>query len=712
MPVAAPEAPVVEPANWGDTPVVAGRTVRLPRPGVPGAPALLGAGLTAVVAYAAFAHGATGFPAEAHVQVALAGLALAALAVLLVGRGVRASATPTAWAGLGLLAAFAVWTGVSLDWSVAADLTWVELNRWIAYALAAALGVTIGSSLPRALERTALAYLTVATAVALYALAGKAIPGVLDFNHTAFFSRLREPLGYWNALSLFCVLAVPLAIRAAADADRRLAGRGVAAAAGVVLGVALGLTYSRGGFVVLAVALGFLLALGPGRARIALTAGAVVLGTVPALVTGFTRDDLTGDGVPLGDRTDDGLIFLAALAAGIALAVALVWVIGRAGDRLALGPRGRRRALRALAAAGAALVLALAALIGATRGEVVTTAWDGFKDVKYEKQNDPNRILQTNSGNRWVWWNEAAGAWWDAPVEGHGAGSFPLLHRRYREDRLEVRQPHSVPLQLLAETGLIGALLALGGIGLLAAAAMARVKAGRRAARDGIPAGREHRFALALAAAVAAALVHLWFDWDSDIPGVALPLFAFLGVLAARPRGMPGLELPPGGGGARAFGASLPQRAFALTLAALLVAGIAVSAILPSLADGHLEDAQEAVTAGDYVRASREAEIAKALNPLAVEPVLVAATTAQKRSQFARASELFGEAVRRQPDNPEVWLRLAPFELLRGDYARMEAAAYRTLALDPQAQIARFFFLRKDVGRRSATATGTPLPPG
>ena len=680
------------------------------QPRLPGAAALLGMGLVAVVAYAAFAHGATGLPAEARAQVALAALALGAFTVLLLGRGVRASAPVAGWVGLGLLAGFVVWTGVSLDWSVAGDLTWLELNRWIAYVLAAGLGVVIGSSLPRALERTALAYLAVATAVALYALAGKAIPGVLDFNHTAFFSRLREPLGYWNALSLFCVLAVPVAVRAVADADRRLAGRALAAAAGVTVLTAVGLTYSRGGFVVLAVALAIVLALGPGRARLAVAAAAILAGTVPPIVVGFTRDDLTGDGVPLADRTGDGLIFLAALAAGIALAIALVWLMARAGDRLALGSRGRRRAKRVIVAAAVGVAFLAVAVVGLTRGEAVTAAWDSFTDVKYEKQNDPNRILQTNSGNRWVWWNEAAGAWWDQPVEGHGAGSFPLLHRRYREDKLEVRQPHSVPLQLLAETGAIGALLALGGIGALAAAAVSRLGPARRAERDGIPAGREQRYALALTAAAAAALVHLWFDWDSDIPGVALPLFAFLGVLAARPRGTPGRELPPGGGGLHAFGASVPQRTFAVALAALLAAGIAVSAILPSLAHDHLTTARKAFTGGDYVRSSREAEIAKRLNPLAVEPVLLAATVAQKRSQFARASELFGEAIRREPDNPEVWLRLAAFELLRGDYPRMQAAANRTLALDPQAQVARFFFLRGDVGRRSATATGTPLP--
>lgn len=713
MPVAAPEAPAAppaaEPAPARRPALVAPRVLR------PSPATLVAAGLAAAVAYAAFARGATELPAEARLQVALAALALAATAALLVGRGLRAAAPVAAWAGLGLLALFAVWTGVSLDWSTAPDLTWAQLNRWVAYALATLVAFVVGSSLPRALERTALAYLAIATAVALYALAGKAIPevsiaGLFDFDHTAYFSRLREPLAYWNALSLFCVLGVPPAVRAAADADRGVRTRAAAGAAGAVLLTTIALSYSRGGFVVLGVALAILFAVGPGRARLAAAAGAAFAGALPAVIAGFASDDLTGDGVPAAQRADDGLVFLAALVAGIAIAIGLVWLIARAGDRLSLGPRARRRARRGLIGAGILAAVMVLAVIGLSRGAVVTAGWESFTDVKYDKQNDPARILQTNSGNRWVWWNEAAGAWWDAPVAGHGAGSFPLLHRRYRSDELEVRQPHSVPLQLLAETGLVGAGLALGGIGLLAFAALGRIRGGRRALNDGVPAGREQRFGLALAAAAAASLVHLWFDWDTDIPGVALPLFVFLGVLAARPPGMPGVELPPGGAGLRGYAASLPQRGIALTLAALLAAGIAVSAVLPSLAADRLEAGQRAASRADYAEAGRQAEIAKRLNPLAVEPIFVAATAAQKRGEFTRASYLLGEAVRRQPDNPETWFRLAPLELLRGDLAKMEAAAYRILELDPQADVARFFFLANDIGQRSATATGTPLP--
>src|SRR3954470_21322910 len=462
----------------------------------------LGIGLGAALVYAAFADGAIALPMEARLQVGVAALALLAFGALLFGRGVRASSTTAGWTGLALLVAFAAYSGLSLAWSIAPDGSWGELNRTLAYALVVAVGLVVGSSLPRVLERGALALLVIATAVALYALAGKAIPGVhvgpVDFNHTAFFSRLRAPLSYWNALSLLCVLAIPAALRAAVER------RPAALVAAVLLLTTVGLTYSRGGVAVLLVALVVLLAVGPDRLRLAATAAAAVLGAAPALAVGFARDDLTHDLVPVAQREGDGLLFLAALVAGIAIAVALG---GYVLPRTARVDVPRRRAL-SIAAVGAvvAVLLAVAGLAASDRGigGTITHGFDSFKSVKFERQNDPARILQTNSGNRWVWWSEAAGAWADRPLEGWGAGSFVLLHHRYRHNSLEVLQPHSVPLQFMAELGLIGALLGLGGLGLLAAAAV------RRALE---PTRSEDRYAAALLAAVAAWLVHMWFDW-------------------------------------------------------------------------------------------------------------------------------------------------------------------------------------------------------
>jgi hypothetical protein len=59
-----------------------------------------------------------------------------------------------------------------------------------------------------------------------------------------------------------------------------------------------------------------------------------------------------------------------------------------------------------------------------------------------------------------------------------------------------------------------------------------------------------------------------------------------------------------------------------------------------------------------------------------------------------------------------VWLGVARIELARGDIPAMRAAARRMLELDPVAPAGTYFFLLNDLGVRSASATGTPLPPG
>ena len=208
-------------------------------------------------------------------------------------------------------------------------------------------------------------------------------------------------------------------------------------------------------------------------------------GAVLPVLTVFLSDDLTTDGLSVSARTGDGLVLTVALLVGLALAAVVVRALDRAGERLRLGATGARRAQRAaLAAVAVAFVLLLGGLALSDRGigGTISDQADSFTEPKLDRQNDPARVLRTNSGNRWVWWEEAADGFADRPVTGYGAGSFPITHRRYRENRLEVLQPHSVPLEFLTETGLVGALLALGGLALLVLAAHPRrARAGARA---------------------------------------------------------------------------------------------------------------------------------------------------------------------------------------------------------------------------------------
>ncbi len=661
--------------------------------------------------YAAFASGAIRIPDESRLQLIVAAIALPTLGATLFG-ALRFEASGRAVAGLGLLAGFAAWSALSITWSVAPDETWLEANRAIAYALVAALGIVLGSSLPRAIERVALGYLAVAVVVALYALGGKLvpwleIPGLIDLDHANGISRLRAPIEYWNALALFCVLAVPVAVRAAADLGRSLPLRAGALVGLIVLLTTLALTYSRGGLLVLLAALGLIVAMGPDRATLAATAGIGILGCLPAVIVGVTSNDLTSTrigGLPLSARADDGAFMLAALLIGTVVAMVLLRRVAQHPDGLTIPPEGRRLLRRAaLAALAGAAVLLLGALALSDRGVSGTISHqvDSFTEAKVDKQNDPARILQTNSGNRWVWWQEAAGSWWDRPFVGHGAGSFPLVHRAYRQNVIDVRQPHSVPLEFLSETGLIGAGLALGGLALLGFAAT-----GSALARTP---SRERAYGAALLAACAAYGLHMWVDWDWDIPAVTLPVMVFLGVLAARPDG----EAGPGGVSPRRQISAI-SRGPALAGGAALLCLVAISALLPAVSKDMASDALALAAGGnkeELVVAARKAETASRLNPFSVQPLFAGASIAQRSGQPEKAGELFTEAIERQPENAITWFRLAGFQVLLADSPAALRSVATARSLDPQNALLAFVQLSALFDeRRSATATGTPLP--
>jgi hypothetical protein len=369
-----------------------------------------------------------------------------------------------------------------------------------------------------------------------------------------------------------------------------------------------------------------------------------------------------------------------------------------------------RQTWRALGAAVTAValigVLALAASDRGLTGSV-SHAFSSFTEVKEDKQYDPVRLLSSNSGNRWVWWKEAVGAWSDRPVGGWGAGSFPVTHKLYRRNQLSVAQPHNVPLQFLAETGLVGFLLAFGSLGLLFAAAYARVRS--------LAQGRERDMAVALLAAATAWLAHGIFDWDWDIPGVTVPALVFLAALAARPsadRDQPSVfrdvdrehAIPPG-------------RIAALSGVVLLLTVYAASAGLPAWSDSKADGAQAAVTEdatdAELADAAAQAQVASRLDPLSARPLLAAATIAGRRGRQVDARRYLLQATDREPWNAEAWLRLAGIALELADRDGFEQASGKLLELDPLAGASRELAVRAQSFLTppgdSATATGTPL---
>jgi hypothetical protein len=698
-PMPRPEPPEAAPAD--ETAIV-----RPPRPLRPAAGTALLAGLLGAAGYAAFAGGAARLPEEAWLQAGVALLALVAAAAWLGPGPFRVAVHPAAAAGLALLGAFAAWTGASLLWTVAPDRTWLELNRAVAYALVVAVALAAGSAVPRAIGRVAAGWLVVATAVALYALAGKVAPGVVD--HARGVARLRAPLEYWNALALVCVLAVPVAVRLATARDLRAGWRLGSLVALFALLCTIGLTYSRGAILALVVALVVVTVAGgrrlPGLAVVVLAAAAVA----PVLALGWTDDALTANAPPLGEAIAAGRRLGGVLLVAAALLALAGWGLLRVERRATWTAARSARTWAVLGATALALlaggVTALTQTERGLRGSVEAVV-DDFTEVREDPLYDPGRLLSASSGNRWAWWREAIGAWSDEPVLGWGAGSFPVSRRLYRVSPADVQQPHSVPLQFLAETGVIGALLGLGALALLLAAAIARVRA--------MAPSRERDLAGALLAAAAAWCVHACADWDWDIPGVTVPVLLMLGVLGARRPAAPdpvavGLE------------EARPARALALGLAALVAAAVVVSAALPAWSQ-HKADAALGTVQADRSPAALEdaaagAELAARLDPLAVRPLFAAAAVAEARDRLLEARGHLLEATERQPYSIEAWRRLTRIALALADREGVRRASQRVLELDPaDPETIRFVSRAQGIlapPEASPTATGTPLPPG
>ena len=700
MAVTTPPSPPRVATRVGVRPAI----IRTPRSGV----ALLAA-LVAACAYAVFAHGAVGLPEEPRLQIGLALVGVGAAVGLLLTRTLRLRAPAEVWIGVGLLLGFAVWCGLSLLWSVAPERTWGQVNRAISYALVVVLAVALASSLPRAIERVAYGWLLVALVCALYAIAGKIMPGVeilgIDFNHAAIASRLRAPLEYWNALGLVMVLAIPIALRLTTDTTRHDAVRLAALAALFLLFVVMCMTYSRGGILACLTAIVTVTVLGGQRLRGLAVFGLTVVLSIPVLGLAFNRPALKGINVPLDERVPDGIV-LGLVFAGCLIALLIAgWGMLQAEERTPWSEERTQLVWRGLGATAAILaVLMIGGILSAPDGPGgwADRAWEKFSQTSRDEVSNPARLVSSNSGNRWVWWEEAAGAWSDKPLHGWGAGSFPVTHKMYRDVELGVQQPHNMPLQFLAETGIVGTLLVSGAIGILLFCALDRLRA--------MAGGRERDIAVVLFAGATAWLVHGLVDWDWDIPAVTVPVLLFLGVLAATPwQPRRTVVLVRSATGARSL---------ALALACVCAGLVIVSAGLPMLADQKASSAQ-AVSAdasdGELQDAAAQADLAARLDPTAVRPLLASAAIAEGRGRLLDARGFLLDAVDRQPYSSAAWFRLLELALKTADRPGAKAAAKRLLELDPigsgSRALAGRLALFEVPAAGSPTATGTPLSP-
>ncbi|HEU0337007.1 MAG TPA: O-antigen ligase family protein, partial [Gaiellaceae bacterium] len=548
-----------------------------------GAEWVVAAAVALLLAGAVFFGGGSGSGSVPALGIAVAAFAVGALGAA----ALRLVALPlpdrAATVGLLAVAGLVVWTGLTMVWSIAGDRSWAAFDKGLVEAGYLLAGLVLGVLGTRTARTAALVLAAVLGAALVWALLGKAIPGLYpDGDRVA---RLRSPVDYPNGLALLADGALALGLWLGTGVSDRRARRVAGALLVYVAGLALVLTASRAGVLGAILAVGLWLALSPKRVE-GLALGLAAL--VPAAAVGAwasTRAGLVDDAVGRAVRVDDAPLFAVAALAGAALAVGVAIAL----ERLAL-TRERRRAVGRAAVAGAALggVAALAALALAV-GNPAAWAWDEFAGGS-EDVNSPGRFTSLSSNHRSAWWGEAWQVFEAHRLAGAGAGTFAIARLRYRDDATAVTQPHSVPLQLLSGTGLVG--LALG-LAAVAALALAGVRSVQRLE------GGELAAAHALVALPAVWLLHALVDYDLDFLAVTAPALLATGALAAAAR-------PP----ARAPGWPLVAAAGA---AALLTVGSVVS---PELSSRALDDSLLALDEGRPDRAADDARRAESLNPL------------------------------------------------------------------------------------------------
>ncbi len=678
----------------------------LGRVGIEGYGGFLLAALAVLAALTALTGGGIATQPAGRVEVATALLGL--LAVLGVCAGaIQIRRAPLAWLATGILTGFALWSMLSVEWSVLPEGSWLAANRALAYAVVAAVALTAAAVVPRAAVIAAVALTLTGLLVAVYALGGKLLPGihigVLNLDPGGRFSRISRPLDYWNALGLLCVMASPAGIWLASSVKAPSRVRIAAAITLAILVLTVALAYSRGAIVGYIVVLAVMVGAGPRRlTRLGVGLGAIVA-VAPAMIVAFTRHDLSAADVPLSDRTTGGLALTAVLIACL-VALALVFRrLIRLEPEVSWGPERARRTWRALGVATLiALVVGVGTISFSGKGLFtdISSEFEAFKKPGSTLTNSPDRLISSNSSSRYVWWTEALGAFSDKPLEGQGAGSFPIVHYLYRDHNAPVRSSHSLPLMFLSETGLIGFALGMGALVLLAFAAVRRV-------RDASGGDRSARFALL--AAFTAWFVQSLFDWHWEIPGVTIPALIAVCVAAA----------PPVTGAARRMGTAraplLPRpRAGALaTLAVVAAIAFAVSAWLPALSEQKRLHAL-AIADSNPSGAADSAALARRLDPLSIEALLTQSSIAAGKNDQDGVLEPLIKASKVEPESRDVWRRLFTAYNFYGYTAQSFETLRHSIVTDPlafrgsRADIAAEIFESRAPPGASPTAYGTP----
>jgi hypothetical protein len=574
----------------------------------------------AAPAVAATAIAATGYASGGYFPLVWGWCALALLlatAAALI-RADRLELSRLELIALGALGALASWSALSATWSASVGRSVMEGQRGLVYV--AALSALLLLAGPRDGAALAAAAFAGAGALSLAALSTRLFPGLVHVDVGT--GRLSWPIGYWNALGLLSTMATLIATAAATSRRRRYA----ATAAAIVppLVAVIYLTFSRGSWVALAVGAAVLVAAHPLRARAAVTVLVLAAASAVAVWIGSRMPGLWNP-VSRPDAANAGHRFAAVLAL-VALASMFTPIVA---DRLS--PEWRLRLPRrafvvATVAAGIGVVVLVV--------EFAPRAYDSFQTPAATTGTDLNDRLFSASGQaRADYWRVA---WHDVvehPLLGSGGGTYDLRWDLERPNAFGARDAHNLYLETLAELGPIGLLL----LGILVVTPLATTL---RPQLGAVGSGAT--------AAYAAYLVDAAVDWDWEIPTVTLTALTCAAALLVAARGA--------GAGAGAGYRLSPTVRTAALIGVTIAATIAIVGYVSADA---LRTSREALSAGDYSGAVRDARRAARFAPWASEPWLLRGEAELAAGDRTAARASFRRAITKDRADWLPWFRLA-----------------------------------------------------
>jgi hypothetical protein len=631
--------------------------------------ALLTPGLLAITVFLVWGAADTGYGPTARYPGSLVFLGLVAVTVIASPRSIGTLSRASLLAGA-LFAAFVCWSFISIVWADVKGDAWDGANRSLLYLL-----VFVFFSLwPwRSGDAAALfsVYALAITGIGLWFF----ISATQSDEPAGFFidGRFSEPSGYPNANCALFLGAFWLALFLASRRETPPFLRPPLLAAGGVLAELALLAQSRGSLIAFPIVAVLYLALVPGRLRSAIFLAAVVGAVFLArhrLLEVFTVVEQDGQA-----ELDRARTAVANSAAGL-LAFGVVAVLF---DRRVALSQGTSRRIARIAAVGAALLAVATCVFALARyGSPVPRAKSAWTEFKSEGRFTPGSHFSGGLGsNRYDFWRVALGEFRDAPLVGMGADNFAVPYVEKRRSGEEPLYPHSLEIMVLAETGLVGALLFCA---FLVSAAGAALYAALRS--------RGFDRALVVAAVIAFSywFVHGSGEWFWELPALAGPALAWLGFAVGFGRGPAQI--------------GEPVRSVHLRVAFVGAALFsAASFALPWLAARNVEQAASGWRTNP-AKAFVQLDRARGLNPLSDRPDLIAGVIASRIGDLPRMREAFERVLDRNPKNWYAYFELAIVSSLEKDRARALELLAQARALNPSEPVIALVTRKVGAGER------------